>query len=264
MPSQERRERETAWFALVLAWVAGYVNAVAFFQLAHADVSHMTGDTVKLGPDIVTGSLGQLAVLLTPIPIFVLGVIAGIGVSRGARHRGVRSPLALMLGLEAVLLSIYVGYATGQTLGNSVKTEFWWQITLLIALPTVAMAFQTALVQKVAGRRVRTTYITGMLSDFAEDVVGLATWFHGRTKGRPWHRFILALRVLPRKRAWLRIFLLAGIWTSFFIGALCGAYAEQRILAFALVAPIVALALLAVVELIDPTTRPEPGPSGPS
>jgi uncharacterized membrane protein YoaK (UPF0700 family) len=263
-PSIQRKERETAWVALVLAWVAGYVNVVAYFQLSKADVSHMTGDTMKLGPDLVTGKLGQLAVLLTPIPIFVLGIIIGIAVIQLARNKGARSPLALILGLEAALLSTYIGYATAQTLGNTIRAEFWWQITLLISLPTVAMAFQTALIQKVAGRRIRTTYITGMLSDLAEDVVGLVVWFRRHTKGHSRRRFILALRVVPRQRTSVRVLLLAAIWTCFFLGALCGAYAEQRVLAVALVAPVVALVLLAIVELVHPTTRPERTPTGPS
>lgn len=263
-PSAERRERETAWFSLVLAWAAGYVNAVLLLQIAGVAVSHMTGNSVDLGVRIFQGEWAEAALLLTPIPLFVLGVMLGVVVLHAAEHSGARSPLAVVLGGEALLLAIYIAYAATQTRGTPIATHAGWQLTLLIALPTLAMAVQTALVQKVAGRRIRTTYITGMLSDFAEDVVQLGTWLRARTMGRSWRRRRLVLCVLPRQALWRRTVVLAGVWSCFFLGALIGAYVEGRVRALALIAPLVALLVLAAVEIVDPTLSPQREQHGPS
>lgn len=264
MPPVRQKERERAWFTLVLAWIAGYVNAVAFIQLAHADVSHMTGDTVELGVGLVSLRLSTAALLLTPIPMFVLGMIGGVTAIRVWQRQGWRSPYAGILAVELVLLSIYVAYATAQSLRNTIQARAWWQIVLLIALPTVAMAFQTSMVHRIAGRRVRTTYITGMLSDLGEDVFALASWFRSRTTGRSWRRRYLALRVAQRQKTWVRVLLLTGLWLSFFIGALCGAYGEAHALAIALIAPLGALLVLIGVELVAPTEKLDRTPAGPS
>jgi uncharacterized membrane protein YoaK (UPF0700 family) len=223
----------------------------------------MTGNTVMLGPALAMGQLSQAA-LLTPIPLFVLGIMLGVATIRMLGAARLRSPLALIMGAEAVLLSVYVGYATAQTHRATIATHSWWQAMLLIALPTMALGCQTALLQKVRGRRVRTTYITGMLSDMTEDIVDLALWLWSRTHRRSWRRHQLAVRVLLRQAAWVRSLLLAGIWLCFFGGALSGAYAERLLLATSLVAPIVAQLILSVVEWVDPTVSARRLASGPS
>ena len=43
--AQIRKEREKAWLAVLLAWVAGCVDAVGYLMLFHLFTAHMSGNS---------------------------------------------------------------------------------------------------------------------------------------------------------------------------------------------------------------------------
>jgi uncharacterized membrane protein YoaK (UPF0700 family) len=91
------------------------------------------------------------------------------------------------------------------------------------------MGLQNVVVRDLVGRGVATTYITGMLTNFAEDVVRYA---RDRTDDD------------ARRRALLH----GGMWAAFLAGGVGGAAAAAAWDLWALVLPIVVLLAVATVE----------------
>jgi uncharacterized membrane protein YoaK (UPF0700 family) len=86
-----RKDREKAWLAVLLAWVAGFVDAVGYLSLSHLFLAHMSGNSAAMGAYFGQGRWGAAFHRAFPIPMFVLGVAAGAALNEAASRRGVRS-----------------------------------------------------------------------------------------------------------------------------------------------------------------------------
>jgi uncharacterized membrane protein YoaK (UPF0700 family) len=130
----------------------------------------MSGNSVRLGVELGSGDLTAAIRYALVIPVFVVGVALGVVLVELGRRRGFRTPAAAALALEGGLLLVFM--VAGSALRHgSMAASTAAGYDLLITLPVLAMGIQTAALRRVAGRTVRTTYITGMLTHFAEDGV---------------------------------------------------------------------------------------------
>jgi uncharacterized membrane protein YoaK (UPF0700 family) len=254
--------REKAGLAVALAWVAAFVDAVGYLTLLHIGVSHISGDTINLGISLSEHDWSRAVLLLTPIPLFVFGVLLGTFVVQLLRRAGAHSIMSVTLGLELVLLGIFMAYGAAHFRRDGFNVSAAWQLLLLVALITIPMGFQTATLQRVAGRPVRTTYMTGMLSDLAEEAIQYAFWLRDRMRQRPLRRKLLALRLSWRQRSLRRVVLTGCVWLAYLVGALTGTIAELTWHLAALSLPLGALALMILVDLIWPTNPPDHGQRG--
>jgi uncharacterized membrane protein YoaK (UPF0700 family) len=91
---------------------------------------------------------------------------------------------------------------------------------------SLAMGMQNATLSRVGRTVVRTTYITGMLTSFAETGAQWCFWLYDRSHGRGFKRLALALRVSLRREHVRDMLLFAGIWIGFAVGAAMSGYAE--------------------------------------
>src|SRR5579885_2215179 len=121
------------------------------------------------------------------------------------------------------------------------RTARSWRY-LLAAVLALAMGFQNATLRRVDGHTLRTTYVSGVLTDFAEGAVDLLYWLAGK-RSKP----SASLGGLA---------LLLGVWIGYFVGAVLGALAEERWKLFCLLVPILCLVLIAVVDVVYPFSRP--------
>ncbi len=71
------------------------------------------------------------------------------------------------------------------------------------------MGLQTAALRRVGHLTVRTTFITGMLATFAEEVVHYGLWLRDRLRGRPAEARITAWQLVT----------LGSIWVGYVLGA---------------------------------------------
>ncbi len=243
-PAQEQVEREKGWMAVMLAWVAGFVDAVGYLTLLQLFTAHMSGNSVAFGAYLGQGNWGEVLRRGFPIPLFVLGVALGTIIIEIICRRGVRSTVALILALEALLLLVFLFYGSALLRQGSVPVG--WQFYLLTALSVLAMGLQTATLQRVGGRIVSTTYVTGMLTHLSEDVAGYAIWLFDR----------LFLRRVQPSPSLQRAALLTAIWSSYACGAIIGGLTELHWSLYSLGLPLGVLAVVIIIDLIHPTSMP--------
>jgi uncharacterized membrane protein YoaK (UPF0700 family) len=227
--------------AFPLAWVAGYVDAVGFLTLAGLFVAHMSGNTVRLGVFVGGGDWSLAAQRFVPIVVFTLGVIAGIALCEALSRRSIPVP-ARVLGIEAVLLLVFM-LAGRVVLGSDGASGGSWDYYLLAIVVVLAMGLQNVALRRVAGLPIHTTFVTGMLTYVGEEVV------HGWTARR-----VLRRAGVPRHRdddahvAFRRARLHGGVWLSYLIGGVLGAFIALHWDLWSLTLP---LGVLAAVIVFD-------------
>jgi uncharacterized membrane protein YoaK (UPF0700 family) len=95
-------------------------------------------------------------------------------------------------------------------------------LDLLTAFLALAMGIQGAALQRVGGATVHTTYITGMLTNLAKEVVAYAFWRYDRRQGG---NASAAQGIVPARPSLFRALLVVGIWCAFVSGAVIGGFA---------------------------------------
>jgi hypothetical protein len=92
------------------------------------------------------------------------------------------------------------------------------------------MGLQNATITKISGAVVRSTHLTGVVTDLGIESVQLGMYLWDRLRGRWWQRAGRVLRVSQRHPTVQRVALLGSIWGSFVCGATLGAvlFAEMH------------------------------------
>jgi uncharacterized membrane protein YoaK (UPF0700 family) len=89
--------------AVVLAAIAGFVDAAGFLALFGLFTAHVTGNLAVVGAALAREHTERAAVRLAVIPVFMVGVAATTLVVRRLRAQG-SPPLARLLVLEVTAL----------------------------------------------------------------------------------------------------------------------------------------------------------------
>jgi uncharacterized membrane protein YoaK (UPF0700 family) len=240
---------EQAAVALLLALVGGYVDGVGYVLLAKLFTAHMSGNSIAMAVHAAEGNWHEAFHRAFPIPLFFLGVILGAALSEMLVRRGVRSSFAASLGLEALLLTLFMVYGKSMLHGGVFDPATGPLFYLLTALPALAIGLQNATLRRVGSSGVRTTYITGMLTNAGEEFVVYLYWLRARLRpGRRW----LLLRLTSRQSSFQRMLLHLGLWFCYVGGALGGVVCKQRWELLCLLPPIVCLFVMASVDLVWP------------
>lgn len=137
--------------AFFLAFNAGMVNALGLLNIWHQTVSHMTGNVSMLAIAIVHGQFMHSLYILCALISFVLGSLYSgylLGNSHFQLGRRYGIPLSLS-GLCIFLCWLFIPY--------------YPRYALLWAC--VAMGIQNAMVSHYKGAIIRTTHLTGLLTD---------------------------------------------------------------------------------------------------
>lgn len=226
--------RQKALLALVLASIAGFVDAVGFIALHRLFVAHMSGNTVKLGIDLGKGRLGDALPLAVAVGLFVLGIATGSAIRELGFRRGWRSPASALIGLQGALIAGFMAYGSTVVHGASVPGHTAQGFYAMAAMAIVAMGLQTATLQHIGVQTIRTTYVSGILTSFAQAVVHWAVGDGGR-------------RLSGRRAA-----LLGGIWILYLAGGVLGAYTDGLWRLWSLGLPLGALAFVLAVDLWQP------------
>lgn len=208
---------------LLLAFIAGAVNAGGFLAV-HMYTSHMTGFVSMLADNVVLGNMAPVLGAVGAILAFVCGAAATAMIVNWARQHRLRSGFSLPLLLEAMLLLLFglVGAAT-----SNQPTPFAVPFTVLLL--AFLMGLQNALVSKVSSSQIRTTHMTGVITDLG---IELGKLFYWNRAGTP------ASSQVRANRAKLRLFGL--LLTMFLVGGVVGALGFKYV-GFVWVVPLAAL-----------------------
>lgn len=206
-----------------LACIAGATNAIGLLGFRFQAVSHLTGTSTLLGASLAKFNFYESAHLLGIILSFVLGAtIAGALLGSASLRLGRRYGIALVL--ESLLLF-------GATL-----TLLWNHSILGHCLASIACGLQNGMVSTYSGAVVRTTHVTGLLTD-------LGTMLGNRFRGQAFNS----------RQAILYLLLVAG----FIFGSSVGAFLFQRLEFLALLFPAFgALILACIYACLATLTRP--------
>jgi uncharacterized membrane protein YoaK (UPF0700 family) len=171
---------ETARLAVLLAWIAGGVDAIGYLVLAHLFTAHMSGNSVAFGAAFGHGRWDTVVERGVTIALFAIGIAAGAAIGELRFKRGRRHPTVGILAVETALLLAFLVLGSGAMVEGEIRTAEAWQFFALVALPTLAMGLQSATLRRVGAASLRTAYITGVLTSLMELAVESLFWLRRR------------------------------------------------------------------------------------
>jgi len=236
---QSARSKAKSAVALMLTFSAGMVDIVGYIALYHWFVAHMTGDTVHLGNQLVTGRWSDVEKAATIIGSFILGSILGRAVIEAGARKGQRAIASVTLLAEAALIFTFICIRSFALSSDAIPGP---TLLVLLALLAAAMGLQTATLTKIGPLTIHTTFVTGMLNKFAEAMSEWFFWLYDqRGTGDAWHRS-------SHHRAFRNARFMALIWFSYMSGSVFGTWAYSHWSVWVLYLPV---ALLIVSAGID-------------
>lgn len=199
----------------LMALLAGYINSAMLIEFA-IPVSQMTGIASRISDTLVTGQLSALWDACRILLGFLLGAIVSGWLIGHRQYRQDKSygyalfSISGLLGLAAVFAFIHS------------------EVSVFLA--AVACGLQNAMVASFKGLQIRTTHMTGIVTDIG---VHLSLWLKHKT---PW--------------GW-QSSLLVVLFSSFVVGGIIGIVAYHFMPKTAMVIPSVIMALLGALYLMQ-------------
>ena len=224
---RERTDASNRHLARYLAFVAGAAYAGGFLAVRQY-TSHMSGIVSAMADNLALGRLPLVLSGLAAVLSFLAGSATTAVMHRWTRAHESASEFALPLFVEAVVLLVFgcVGHA------------FAGRVLVSILLLCYAMGLQNAILTRVSDAVIRTTHLTGMITD-----VGIKL---GRIVYAAFHREPLTNSIEMSK-----LQLLSSLIALFFLGGVSGAIAFRHV-SFLFTLPLAAILLtLAAVPVTD-------------
>ncbi|MGX6998480.1 YoaK family protein [Caballeronia sp. KNU42] len=217
-----------------LAFIAGAANAGGFLAVGQY-TSHMSGIVSALGDNLAVGDFGLVIAGLSSLAAFTTGAATSAILINWGRRRRAQSEYALPLMLEAVLLLVF------GLLGSNLENNRFLFVPATVGLLCYVMGLQNAIITKISKAEIRTTHLTGIVTDIGIELGKLFYW--NVSESGP------GVTAVRADRSRLR--LLASLLGMFFIGGLAGALGFKYV-GFISTLPLSAmLVVLAVVPLLD-------------
>ena len=211
----------------VLAFVAGATNAGGFLAVG-TYTSHMTGVVSSLADSLVLGELALAAASIGALAAFLLGAMTTAWLVNWGLREGLTSAYGLPLLLESALLLIFGIF------GAAISLWSHFFVPLTVLLLCFIMGLQNAVITKISKAEIRTTHITGLVTDLGIELGKLL--YINRSQ-------LSATEPVRANRRKLRLHLI--LISSFFTGALMGALGFKYV-GYVTTVPL-ALALLLLV-----------------
>jgi uncharacterized membrane protein YoaK (UPF0700 family) len=150
--------------AIVLSFIAGYVDVAGFLKLNGLFVVHLTGNLVVGGAELAGVGSALVWVRLAVIPVFIAAVILTT-----VFFRKLQPPRSSLLWLEAIALSIFAIVSIRLVPATNLPVA---AVTMFVAGSTgvFAMGVQNTLMREIFGSFAPTTIMTGNLTQFTIDL----------------------------------------------------------------------------------------------
>nr|WP_295773881.1 YoaK family protein [Rhodoferax sp.] len=187
-----------------LCGIAGATNAGGFLAVGQY-TSHMSGILSSVADHLVLGEVQLAIASVALLMAFVLGSMTTAWMVNWSLRRQMRSAFARPLLVEAALLLLFGIF------GASINSFASLFVPLTVLLLCFIMGLQNAVITKVSHAEIRTTHVTGLLTDLG---IELGKFFY--INRSQFGQKVVANRAKMRIHA-----LLVG---SFLAGALIGAY----------------------------------------
>jgi uncharacterized membrane protein YoaK (UPF0700 family) len=218
-----RTRRSNRQLGGLLALVAGAINAGGFLAVQRY-TSHMTGVVSGIADDLVLGQFALAMAGVSALLAFVGGAALTAVLINWARRREMHGEYALSLMLEAMLLLLF------GLLGANLELFVDVFLPSTVLLLCFIMGLQNAIVTKISQAEIRTTHMTGVITDLGLELGRLLYWNRSAEGNR--RHVVIANRD--------KLAIHATILALFFIGGIAGALAFKRV-GFSATVPIAAL-----------------------
>jgi uncharacterized membrane protein YoaK (UPF0700 family) len=249
----EQREFERKALALLLAWIAGGVDAIGYLTLLRLFTAHQSGNSVAMGAYFGQRNWGEALHRAFPIPLFVLGVMLGATLSDAAIRRRARSVFLAALSLELLLLVIYMLCGGAMMRDGEIQRHSFVGYYALVALLPLAMGLQSTMLLRLGGRvKVRMVFVTGILTDFAEEIIASVFALRDEWKRRSLTHNQTLWRAVWRQESMRRAMLYGAIWLAYVCGAIICGFGEAHWKLWALLFPITGLCFVIAHHLLRP------------
>ncbi len=217
----------------VLAFVAGAINAGGFLAVQQY-TSHMTGIVSSMADNLVLGAYDLVLNGAGGLLSFLLGAICSAIMVNYSRRRRRHAEYAMPLLLEAFLLLCF------GLLGSRLADVEGLFVPVTVMLLCFIMGLQNALITKLSKAEIRTTHITGIVTDIGIELGKLLYWNRSPVPEK--------LRVAVNKT---RLLVLAVLALSFFCGGIAGAFGFKYLGYIATLPLALVLVTLAIVPALD-------------
>ncbi len=231
---------ELMTLAVALPAVAGAVNA-AGFMVVGAYLSHVTGNLARIGDEVALGNFDAVLRYGALVAAFFLGaVFATLQIEVSKRLN--RPPYFSAMLTESLFLGAF-------SLACALTTEQWHMGNLgLMSLISFTMGMQNAMVTRLSGAVVRTTHMTGIVTDLGIEAVRLVYVAKDATQGQPLVNRVAAMLSLRGNIEARRFRLLSYILFSFLAGAIAGPIVYIYFGYWGAIGPTLVLAALAAMD----------------
>ena len=164
----QRSPKANLGLGLVLSFVAGATNAGGFLAVG-SYTSHMTGILSSVADDLILGNITLALAGLVCLFAFISGAMCtAIMVNWGLRQ-DLRSSYSLPLLLESVALLVFGLF------GSAIAAWSQVFVPVTVVLLCFIMGLQNAVITKISKAEIRTTHITGLVTDLG---IELGKWLY--------------------------------------------------------------------------------------
>lgn len=226
LTSPRRSSKTNFQLGCLLAFVAGAVNAGGFLAISRY-TSHMSGIISGIGDDLALSNilavLGGASLLLS----FIVGSATTAILVNWGQRKHIHSQFALPLLVEAFLLLCF------GVLGAHLNSYIPLTVPIIALMLCFVMGLQNAIITKVSRAEIRTTHMTGVVTDIGIELGKLFYWNQSEEANKKGH-----VRANKDKLKAHGLIL-----TMFLVGGIVGAVSFKRV-GYASVVPISILLVL--------------------
>ena len=236
-----RTARKNEILAGYLAGVAGFVNSGGFVLIG-SFTSHVTGSIGRSSVDLAhgVGSASAFAALLV-VTFFAGAFVASLVVESSLFRRTSRAYCAALV-VEGSLLAAFI-FIAGLTRATGPR-----ELDAEASMLCFAMGMQNSLVTRLSGAVVRTTHLTGIVTDLA--IEASRWWRWQRVRLLP-QLSLSSTRNPPVRPLPAKIILLGTIVATFAIGSFIGAVAVLHASRWAMGFPAAAIFAASIYAFLE-------------
>jgi len=236
LAGKNRTLKANRHLAFVLSAIAGAINAGGFLVVGQF-TSHMSGILSMMAEDLAIGAIGLLLSGAASMLFFIAGAACSAVLINWARKRRLEAEYATPLIAEALLLLCFA------LLGGNIAGIEWLFVPVTVLLLCFIMGLQNAMITKLSRAEIRTTHVTGMVTDIGIELGKALYWNSSRHPDMQVRADVAKLRTLTT---------LVGL---FFAGGVIGALGFKHI-GFVFTLPLAALLVfVALVPVLDDMRR---------
>jgi uncharacterized membrane protein YoaK (UPF0700 family) len=238
LASVERTQVANTRLASVLAFIAGSINAGGYLAVRQY-TSHMSGIVSAIADNFALADYPLILAGMAAVLSFVAGAMCCAIVINWGDRSLLHSRYALALVIESALLVVF-----------SYRGRAWDQhqliaIPVTVSLLCFVMGFQNAIITRISNAEIRTTHVTGMITDIGIELGKLV--YVNLSPSDDMRPKVLANRHKTR--------ILAQLVGLFFLGGMSGAFGFHQF-GFGFALPLAGmLILMALLPIVDDVSK---------